>query len=946
MKATPSLICKDDQRRDRVWNSKFFGLDYLEVSPDQLRLTVYFLGRAPQDISPANVKIEGGERITGIQVTGVEVRRAEDLSLDDSMIVRVDRPGDFSTYRLCLKALNQRGRPSGSAMAGFDSRYACVDFSFKGGCPSDLDCNAPVICPPPRRTAPEINYLAKDYASFRQLIFDRLAVIMPGWQERHVPDVGVALVEILAYVGDHLSYYQDSVATEAYLETSRQRISVRRHARLVDYFMHEGCNARAWICVQPSADFLLKPSDTWFLAGLNQISALKNKTLLNPDDLRGLSAETYEVFEPLLSDLSEPIQLRAAHNEIAIYTWGDRQCCLPAGSTSAVLVDAWAGPSQPAPTDDRPDRDQPGTSNGPPIRRESASSDGATGQRKLTLRPGDVIFFEEVKGPITNNPADADPARRWAVRLIRVTPLTDPLIKTADGRPTPLVEVEWSPADAFPFPFCLSARLPAPDCRIITDVSVVRGNVILVDHGQRLRPPEDLGTVERIGHTGECACEGSIIEMTATAGVFRPQLQRSPLTFRTTVDASRPASQMLTQDPRAALPAISLQCILPAPDGSSALFKPEDLQKTEALAAKLRGRDTPAEQLLHSRLSPGTKLQLKNWNGQGMPPADLLSELIADLTASLETWSPQRDLLSSGSVDSHFVVEMDDDRVAHLRFGDGVCGRRPDAGAQFLASYRIGNGVAGNVSAEQINKLLFRDSAVDGMTFLVRNPLPAQGGVDPEPVEEVKLFAPGAFKKQLERAVTASDYATISGRSPKLQQASAALRWNGSWHEARVAIDPLASNRPDDTDLRRVKGYLHRFRRIGHDLAVAAAEYVPLEITLKICVLPHYLRGHVESALRDVFSNRMLADGRRGFFHPDNLSFGQGIYLSQVIAASQAVAGVQSVTVGTFQRLFEPAGDELETGVLALRPMEIARLDNDPSFPEHGKLTLNLRGGR
>ena len=44
---------------------------------------------------------------------------------------------------------------------------------------------------------------------------------MPDWQERHVPDIGVALVELLAYVGDYLSYYQDAVATEAYLETAR-----------------------------------------------------------------------------------------------------------------------------------------------------------------------------------------------------------------------------------------------------------------------------------------------------------------------------------------------------------------------------------------------------------------------------------------------------------------------------------------------------------------------------------------------------------------------------------------------------------------------------------------------------------------------------------------------------------------------------------------------------
>jgi hypothetical protein len=49
---------------------------------------------------------------------------------------------------------------------------------------------------------------------------------------------------MLAYAADQLSYYQDAVATEAYLGTARRRTSARRHARLVDYFMHDGANAR------------------------------------------------------------------------------------------------------------------------------------------------------------------------------------------------------------------------------------------------------------------------------------------------------------------------------------------------------------------------------------------------------------------------------------------------------------------------------------------------------------------------------------------------------------------------------------------------------------------------------------------------------------------------------------------------------------------------------
>ena len=85
-------------------------------------------------------------------------------------------------------------------------------------------------------------------------MLDRLNLLAPGWSERSAADVGVALVELLAYAADNLSYRQDAIANEAYLATAHKRVSVRRHARLVDYALHDGCNARAWVHVKVAAD--------------------------------------------------------------------------------------------------------------------------------------------------------------------------------------------------------------------------------------------------------------------------------------------------------------------------------------------------------------------------------------------------------------------------------------------------------------------------------------------------------------------------------------------------------------------------------------------------------------------------------------------------------------------------------------------------------------------
>src|SRR4029450_5870318 len=88
-------------------------------------------------------------------------------------------------------------------LQGFDPRYASVEFRFKPEFPVDLDCKEEVTYPPRELAEPQISYLAKDYGSFRQLILDRLALIMPGWQERHVPAGGVTLGGLPAYVGEY-----------------------------------------------------------------------------------------------------------------------------------------------------------------------------------------------------------------------------------------------------------------------------------------------------------------------------------------------------------------------------------------------------------------------------------------------------------------------------------------------------------------------------------------------------------------------------------------------------------------------------------------------------------------------------------------------------------------------------------------------------------------------
>lgn len=832
------LSCQDPGRRRQVLAAGWNGIDYVEIEDDteSPTLCVHFFGRIPQSLVPASLRIEGGRRVRDITVTAVEVKRSSDPELDDCLRVTVDRRGDLSPYRLCL--VDAEGAP---ALERIDPRYRCAEFFFRIDC---LACSAPAPCPPePPPPAPEINYLAKDYGSFRQLVLDRLAAIAPEWQERHAADLGQTLLELLAYVGDSLSYFQDAVATEAYLESARQRISVRRHARLVDYAMHEGCNARAFVVLTSDSDLSLPVDDLFFTTAFAESGCGTNPRVLSPDDLRGAPSGSFEVFEPVPLPGQTTVKVTAAHSEIDLWTWGDSECCLPRGATRATLRDG---------------REPP-----------------------LTLAPGDLLAFEERASPETGDPADADPVHRHVVRLTRTTRDLDPVFDQ------PVLEVEWDPSDALPFPLCISADSCPPECRPLARLAVARGNVILVDHGATGSPDEPLGQVPIAASLGECRCEGALVEVSEQPGRFEPTLGRWPLTFRGAAPTrDTPAGRSLAQDPRQALPAATLT-------------------------------ETPAE--------------------AGQPRV---------------LWEPRAHLLDSGPDDDHFLVETDNEGRAHLRFGDDELGRQPPARAGFDAHYRVGNGPAGNVGPDTITEIVLRETSLTGVLLRVRNPLAAVGGTAAEPIDDVKQLAPGAFREILRRAVTASDYAALAQApdgvpSTVIQQAAARLAWSGSWYEAEVALDPFGTETASPHLLSAVEAALVPFRRIGHDLRVVAARYVPLDLELSLCVQPQHLQREVVAAVLDLLGSGLRADGRPGFFHPDNFTFGQGVFLSRIVGAVQAVPGVRSVLVSKMRRLFEPPlGDEIANGVLPIGFQEIARLDNDPNLPENGRLSIGAEGGR
>ena len=122
---------------------------------------------------------------------------------------------------------------------------------------------------------------------------------MPDWRERHVPDIGIALVELLAYVGDHLSYYQDAVATEAYLGRRGADLgAASRAARRLR--MHEGATrGRGSRRDRSDAVEDLKPDRMLFLTRLPGEPSAARGVVSTRNNCAASPPSQYQVFEPV-----------------------------------------------------------------------------------------------------------------------------------------------------------------------------------------------------------------------------------------------------------------------------------------------------------------------------------------------------------------------------------------------------------------------------------------------------------------------------------------------------------------------------------------------------------------------------------------------------------------------------------------------------------------------
>jgi hypothetical protein len=761
-------------------------------------------------------RVTGGVRIAaGDGIGQVQATDAQPGATANIIRVRVEPIGDYSTYTLAVDY-------APANVSHFDPLFSDVDFKFRPGC-FNLNCapdSGPNTAAPQE---PAIDYLAKDYDSFKHTLIAAMMQRVPGWQPTSEADLDQVLIDLLAADADELSDYQDRVMSEAYLASARKRVSLARHARLMDYHIHEGNQASTWLALNVSAVVTIP-------AGFGVWTGAKWQ---DADSVIFASTDVV-VCDPQL-------------NALGLYTWGDTLSALEAGATSADLAVR-------APLN------------------AGNSGDADTLRDLLRRTPGRHLVLQQELNPETGTVNGRDTSARQIVQLLDgdagAESVFDPV--TAQW----MVRVHWRDENALAQRYCFVSRCDPP-VGVVEDISLFHGNLVSVTHG---RP---------------------------YITVFRPEdADLAPTDDTPFVHTDEAHYEVTPWGTVCALPNAPLAYLETTPGG-----------------------DTPTRTTLE-----------------------------VDVSHFADPWQEQSDLIDSKQVDTHFVVETDEYRTSRIRFGNDSNGRALPEGETVTCRYRVGLGEAGNVGFESLTGF---DAAANPLLLAIWNPFDVANGRAPEPAAEIVRRVPEAYRAHQLRAVTLEDYADRAEELAEVSSARARYVWTGSWRSVRVAIDPAdGTDLPEATRL-KIEAYLDAVRLIGEDLEVRPADFVPLDIHLVLCADPDYWPDDLEALLEEEFSDGYTSDGRRGFFHPDDWTFGQPLYASQLIGRALAVTGVGRVITVSMRRLHPQGGEALATvnldpndvpdnivDKIDVQAFEIILVANDSSRLEFGRITFEIKGGR
>ena len=802
------------------------------------------------------------------------------------------------------------------------------------GCCSGIRAETPAAVEN-RPGLPAITYRVGTHAQFKESMVAALSgssrPALQSLRSRDDDDFSIALLDAAATMADVLSFYQERIANESYLRTATERRSVLEMARLIGYELRPGVAANAFLA------FTLDETP----------GAPKNLTLDIAAKVQSVPApgEKPQTFETI-----EKIETRADWNALKprmtkVFTpqLGDTHVFLKGTATNLKPGDAilLAGP----------EREADAASERWDFRRVSKVTPDFDGNRTR-------VEWDKKLGALASSPVlpSANPkvyalrtrAGLFGYNAPQPANLSDATLVHFSNQ---LAASDW-PYSLSGDSINLDTTYPGilPDSWIVlarpdyTELYRVKSAVESAQTGFTLASKVThcaLDTSANLSSFGGGNLRRTMVFAQSEFLDMAEQPITDPISGRTVLLAQNPGGlvkgQWLAASGKDSITgeAISEIAVVSAISGSTVTLDPPlaNSYKIESFALNANvARATHGEsvqdvlgagdasasfQKFVLKQPPLTYVSASNANGA----ASTLEVRVNDLL-----WHETPTLFGKGPKDHVFISRRDDSGHTSIEFGDGFTGSRlPSGQMNVRAKYRKGIGLSGIVKAGQLSLLLSRPQGLKG----VINPKDTSGADDPQKLADARTNAPLTVLT-LDRAVSLEDYEDFARALAGVAKAMATWTWDGRVRRIFLTVaGPSGEKILPDT-----------FSNLVSAIQKAGDPFVPIRVSSYQKALFKF--GCNVKVDPDFETDKVLAaveQALRSAFSFDARSFGQAVYLSEVIKLVQSVLGVVAVDV---TRLYRPdqTAPKVEQRLLAtlpkplpngaVLPAELLTLDSGP----------------
>jgi Baseplate J-like protein len=767
-----------------------------------------------------------------------------------------------------------------------------------GICPCDTFIHPQIITNPPGQT--HISYSIGNYLTFRHALLQSLPgeVELVNWHAGAQGDLAVQMIEWWAYIADILTFYNERIANQDYLQTADLPESVRNLILILGYRPRPGIGAAATLGA------LMSSAKTFTLpAGY----AVQSKP--GP-------GEQPQIFELGASTtVQQPDTIAAIATPNPSLLGSDRASVLVQGTVTAKTGDQlllmernWAG------TDSNwaavtvqtaaPEKDPSGNANTRitfTAAPEALNSTQATNFRLLrssqtarvwqypaqTVIQGTQIDLASVvrtiqpRDPVLVSLPGASPA----LQLVSISALGEDVWYANPAGPpyNPNNPPPQSSPAVIPIPIPHTFLQFKPSLTGFTDSPALRQATVLSFAWQ------DVGTIIP---TPATSLSGTQVTLATPLPASLLPMSNRPLLLQGgdgngieadgTVNSAAPATLGLSNptDPNATV-------VTPI----QVLFNLLQVSRGKTVSNEILGSgDATVNVGQEFTLKKSPLTYLINPNGTSGTGYQSTLQVWVDGVQ----WQEVSSFYNQPANAKVFVTREDDRNITHVQFGDGVNGSRVPSGVNnIVATYRYGSGAA-EPDPGSLTVIL---QPWPGLKSLL-NPVAASGGADPDSPQNITTLGPQSVLT-FGRAISANDYAIIAAQAPGVARARSYFSWDPN--QGRMLVKVYVGD--DTTAVTNANAALADACDPNRPLTVLPATSIDMSLSFTLLIDPSYQTASVVTAVTST-----LTDPDKGLFGVNVVQIGQVFFRSQIEKACLSIPGAVAVHNLSFQtaRLFLP----------------------------------------